>query len=227
VKPAVGLFAKPVRSGRVKTRLTPPLTADEAAGLYGAFLADLANMLAGDPAWDWTVYSPDPEAQRATWPEAAAPPPAWGRQEGTDLGERMENALTALLGGGRPGAILVGSDHPSLDAAALHRGLELLGSSDVVLGPTLDGGYYLVGLRIPRPGLFRDIPWSTPRVLERTLDRIVDLGLRPGILPPWYDVDTPADLAFLRTHLRGLALAGPDGPCPITRRALDRIGNEP
>jgi hypothetical protein len=226
VKPAVGLFAKPVRPGRVKTRLTPPLSPDQAADLYGAFLADLANMLAGEPSWDWMVYSPDPEDQRATWPRAATAPPGWGRQEGNGLGERMENALAALLEAGRPGAILVGSDHPSLDAEALRRGLNLLESSDVVLGPTLDGGCYLVGLREPRPGLFRDIPWSTPGVLDRTLDRITAMGLRPGILPPWYDVDTRADLRFLKVHLRGLAMAGALAPCPITRRILDEIDHE-
>jgi hypothetical protein len=73
--------------------------------------------------------------------------------------------------------------------------------------------------------LFRDIPWSTPHVLDRTLDRVAAAGLRPALLPPWYDVDTPDDLRFLRVHLRGMALGTPEAPCPATRKALHRIGD--
>ena len=102
---------------------------------------------------------------------------------------------------------------------------ELL-THDVVFGPSLDGGYYLVGTTRPRSGIFTGVPWSTPQVLARTLDRVEAAGITPAMLPPWYDVDTPDDLRFLRTHLRGLGMVDPArAPCPRTRGVLDRLGD--
>jgi len=98
----------------------------------------------------------------------------------------------------------------------------MLADADVVLGPSLDGGYYLVGTRRPQPGLFEGIAWSTPEVLDQTLERVRGAGLRAAFLPPWYDVDTAADLRFLRTHLRAAELGAPLPPCPRTRAWLTR-----
>jgi len=222
VKPGIGLFAKPPVPGRVKTRLTPPLSPEEAADLYRAFLEDLAAMLEADPAWDWLVYSTDPRGQETAWGAGAPRPRAWREQRGEDLGARMEAALGELLDEGRPAALLLGSDHPTVGAGRIREALDALGGADVVFGPTTDGGYDLVGLSRPAPGLFHEVPWSTPRVLVATLDRAEALGLRPALLSPWYDVDTPADLVFLRRHLRALERVDP-AVCPRTRACLGRL----
>jgi glycosyltransferase A (GT-A) superfamily protein (DUF2064 family) len=138
-----------------------------------------------------------------------------------DLGERVIGAFDSLFGGGADAVLLTDSDTPNLpvhylaDAArALHEGHEM------VLGPALDGGYYLVGLRRPRPDVFAGVPWSTDAALERTLGNARALGLEPFLLPPWYDVDAPMDLERLAhdiAHGRGRA-------CPRTEAGLRSLG---
>jgi len=220
---AVGLFAKPVVPGQVKTRLTPPLTPEQAAHLYGAFLGDLAAMLdATSDRYDWVVFSTAPQAQRNTWPEGAPPPPAVERQKGDDLGGRMDHALAVLLKPeGRRAAVLIGSDAPTVGPDLLDLAFARLEDHDLVFGPSWDGGYYLVGANAPRGEVFRDIVWSTPEVLSETIKRVRAHELRAAFLPPWYDVDEAADMRFLRVHLRALLVEhGGDAPCPRTRTAL-------
>jgi glycosyltransferase A (GT-A) superfamily protein (DUF2064 family) len=110
--------------------------------------------------------------------------------------------------------VAVNSDGPTLPAEYVARAVELLASCDVVIGPAEDGGYYLIGLRQEHPGLFSDIAWSSPRVAAQTLERAAALALTVARLPPWYDVDTPADLDRLRTELVSL----PPDVVPHTRR---------
>jgi uncharacterized protein len=97
----------------------------------------------------------------------------------------------------------MGTDTPTLPRECLDEavGLVMAPDVDLVLGPTEDGGYYLLGLRAPRRGLFEEMPWSSPSVLSRTLDRARRLGLRVACLPTWFDVDTGADLDRLRSGL--------------------------
>ena len=221
---AVGLFAKPAEPGRVKTRLCPPLTPGQAAELYAAFLEDLSEVLDSDPGWDWTVFSTDPEAQERAWPTGGPAPRLFRAQRGEDLGARMHAAFAELLGDGYTSAVLIGSDHPTLTAGMLDDAFSRLERAEVVFGPSLDGGYYLVGMNTPRSGLFRGMTWSHPAVLSDTLERVRELGIRPSFLPPWYDVDTREDLAFLRLHIDALLLENPDhDPCPSTRAVLDRL----
>jgi len=220
---AVGLFAKPVIPGQVKTRLTPPLTPEQAATLYGAFLGDLAGMLHGlADRYDWMVFSTAPQAQRNTSPEGAPPPPRVERQQGEDLGGRMDHALAALLAApGRRGAVLIGSDAPTVGPDQLELAFARLEDHDLVFGPSWDGGYYLVGANAPHGEVFEDIVWSTPEVLSETIKRVRDHELRAAFLPPWYDVDEARDMAFLRVHLRALLVEhGDAAPCPRTRTAL-------
>jgi hypothetical protein len=223
----VGLFAKPPRPGKVKSRLVPSLSPEDAAGLYAAFLGDLAETLGAGDAWRWWVYSTDPEEQRTSWPEGAPLPAGWRHQVGGDLGERMHHALAELLEEAEA-AVLVGSDHPTLPPRFLHRAFsELEAGADVVLGPSLDGGYYLVGTRRPRPTLFEGMEWSRPSVLARTEERAREAGLRAVRLPRWYDVDTMADLHFLRTHLAVSETEAPLPSCPRTRAWLVRHRSGP
>ena len=118
--------------------------------------------------------------------------------------------------------VLVGSDSPSLPAAYIDEGLALLREKEVVLGPSMDGGYYLVGRRKGESRIFQDVAWSTGMVLEQTLARLGTQTL--GLLPPWYDVDTPADAGFLKVHLEALARAGStQGTAQLGRAARPRV----
>lgn len=224
MKPVVALFAKPPIPGETKTRLCPPLTPAQGANLYAAFLADIAEMLAAGANWDWMMYSTNLELQKEAWPAGSPKPDGWRQQRGANLGVRIERAFQEILGEGRNAAVILGSDHPTVTGELVAEAFAALESADIVLGPSLDGGYYLVGASAPPTGVFRDIPWSTEHVLERTLDRVEKAGLSVAFLHPWYDVDTGEDLRFLRVHLKALELAQPaSAACLHTRRALARI----
>jgi len=219
------LFTKPARAGRVKTRLVGDLTAEEAAALHAAFLADLAARLAPEPFGLTFAWALDPGEPLPEPPEAGL---AGVRQEGEELGERLHTALAAAAAEA-PYVAALGSDHPTLPAAVVERAFALLAAgAPIVLGPAEDGGYYLIALAAERfPGgiprrLFAGIDWSTERVLEQTLARCRELGLEPLLLPMAADVDTPEDLRRL-----ALRMAGSDLGCPRTRALLAAWGRLP
>jgi rSAM/selenodomain-associated transferase 1 len=206
---AVAIMAKWPRAGQVKTRLCPPLDAGQAAVLYHAFLLDKIDQVrALKDAQPSLAYTP--ADARAEF-EALAPEFTLVAQQGPDLGARLHQVLGALLAAGHIGAIAVDSDTPTLPTAFLQRAVDLFGDPrvDVVLGPTDDGGYYLIGVRAARPELFVAMPWSTPGVLPETLRRATAAGLYAACLPPWFDVDTPEDLERLRISLGSLGPAAP------------------
>jgi glycosyltransferase A (GT-A) superfamily protein (DUF2064 family) len=155
-------------------------------------------------------------------PEAAEslPVPCGLRREpqrGADLGARMEHAMARELGAGRRPVLLRGSDSPTLGLATLSDALAALESTDLVICPDSDGGYNLVGLSRPAPGLFAH-PMSTASVLEDTLARARSSGLTHTLLPAGFDIDTASDLARLaEARSRGAA-----GACPRTLAFLDR-----
>jgi rSAM/selenodomain-associated transferase 1 len=210
------LFTKPAVPGRVKTRLIGELSAEEAARLHAAFVDDLVERLRrGD--FDLRIaWAVDPDAGL---PPAAVP---GMRQEGADLGERLFHGLLACAGG-RVGVAAIGSDHPDLPMARVEEAFDRLAAGEsVVLGPAVDGGYYLIAVRSDRlrRELFADIDWSTPRVLGQTIERCRTVGLEPTLLAPWADVDQPADLHRLAASM---ATAGGSG-CPRTRNLLASWG---
>ncbi len=207
---AVAVMAKAPVAGAVKTRLTPPLTARDAASLYRCFLLDkLAQVRSLTHAHGVVAYSP-PGASAIF--ETLAPGFLLLPQRGPDLGMRLANSLGELLARGHAGAIAVDSDTPTLPTDFLQQGVDALmrGDIDVVIGPSDDGGYYLIGVRAERPELFQDMPWSTPVVLPETLRRARAAGLRTARLPAWFDVDTPADLERLQASSAtpGAGIAG-------------------
>jgi rSAM/selenodomain-associated transferase 1 len=232
-------MAKWPAPGAVKTRLQPPLDPEGAARLYAAFVADLmaelggvaeASLLilaGGSPVTgrrdqsggggpEWPLSSPP-----ANWPDWPVVP-----QRGRDLGERLAAAFADLAADSRP-VVLVGADHPDLPRAEVEAAFDALSSHELVLGPAVDGGYYLIGLQRAVPRLFVDMPWSTSELLRATLDRAHQLGLRTAATRPWYDVDRPRDLAFLRQHLRLVRAARPDRlrATAAVLSELDRIAN--
>ncbi len=216
----LGLMAKWPAAGRVKTRLSPPLRPAEAAQLYAAFIADLCRELTGVAAETVLLFAgapPDIDLEATDAPRrlGAALPRDWPRwpewpvraQRGADLGERLAAAFTDLGPPGSP-VVLLGADHPDLPRAEVEAAFAALEQADLVVGPSLDGGYYLIGLSRPEPGLFTGMPWSSPELLAATLNRAAELGLRVTATRPWYDIDRPQDLAFLRQHLRLIDASG-------------------
>ena len=201
------LFAKKPTPGAVKTRLQSHLSAPEAARLYEAMLLDCATALHATKAAAKVVAFAPANAEDALR-TLLAPIGAFEYvpQIEADLGQRMEALMQWAFARGAEQVVIIGSDSPSLPTAYIDEGLELLREKEVVLGPSTDGGYYLVGRRKGESRIFQDVAWSTGMVLEQTLGRLGTQTL--GLLPPWYDVDTPADAGFLKVHLEALARAG-------------------
>ncbi len=213
------VVAKRPAAGHSKTRLCPPLTGEQAAALYEAFLRDVLDVLRAVQGVGRTVVylagDADDDAALRYFAELA-PDFALARQRGDGLGERLDNLLSDALSAGAGAAVVTSSDSPNLPAAYVALAFEALAAgADVALGPSDDGGYYLIGLRRPQPRLTRDVPMSTPTVLAETLALAESLGLRVALLPPWYDVDTADELRRLRADLD----ADP-GSAPWTRAAL-------
>lgn len=185
------VFAKAPVPGRVKTRLVPPLTAEQAAAVYEAALRDV---IAGATAVtrDTLVLYDDAPASAAFFSDAFPDVPRQP-QAGGDLGERLTRAFQDAFDAGADSATIIGSDSPTLPRAVLEDGLRAADAHDVVLGPAFDGGYYLVGLqRAAWPAarrMFRDVAWSTGEVLRQTLTRLAPTRLDVHLLSSWYDID--------------------------------------
>jgi rSAM/selenodomain-associated transferase 1 len=219
------IFAKEPRPGQVKTRLSPPLSPEEAAQLYHNFLVDILEEMTRVPEVRLAVAFSPPEAQ--VFFHGLAPPGTdLFPQEGADLGERMARAFARGFAAGFGPVLLRGGDIPDLPAALVSEAAEVLvaGQDQVVLGPCPDGGYYLVGLSQPQPLLFQGPAWGSGTVLTDTLRLARELGLRVHLLPPWPDIDTYDNL---RTFI--LRSSGPQPGWRSreqARRLLARIAAE-
>jgi rSAM/selenodomain-associated transferase 1 len=197
----IGVMARAPRAGQCKTRLEPALGPEGAARLYEAMLLDTLCALASAGARRLVVMAA-PENDGVEVLRAIAPA---GRdvvaQRGEGLGSRLANACTDLGGGGAP-VVLVASDTPTMQVGPLAHALcDFHAPRRVLLGPSDDGGYYLIGLTTAELGVLRDISWSTPAVLRETRARCVELGLAVDELPSSYDVDEPADVERVRREL--------------------------
>ena len=206
---ALCIMAKAPVAGQVKTRLCPPLSAVEAAEQYRCFLLDkIAQVRDVGAAQPVLAYSP--ESAEETF-ATLAPGLTLLPQRGGDLTSRLVSVIDHLFAAGYEAAIMIDSDTPTLPTALLARGVSEAASKerDLVLGPTEDGGYYLIGLRRLVPGFFDGMPWSTPAVFDETERRARRLGLSVARLGAWYDVDTGADLARLAAELEASPPGGP------------------
>lgn len=223
------LFARAPEAGKVKTRLQSHLSPQQAATLYTAFLQDSVRLLV-DSDVDRPVIAASEEAGvpvlRHLLDPAADLDLTFITQRGLDLGQRMQAALRAAFDAGAGRAVLVGTDSPSLPADTIRQALRRLERADVVLGPVVDGGYYLVGLRADRSAeaeeaLFSGIEWSTSSVLAQSVARLPD-SASVELLPMWYDVDEVHEAQTLRSHLRALERAG-QRVAPHSRLALEGL----
>ena len=199
------LFAKAPQPGRVKTRLIPALGAGGAATLYRELLVATLGRIAGAGLAPLECCcAPDPrhplflQLQRRHGLELS-------RQQGCDLGGRMEHAACIALQRARM-VVLIGGDCPGLDAAYVERALAALrAGADAVIGPAEDGGYVLLGLSRIDGHLFRGMPWGSDRVLDETRQRLRRLDWRWRELEPLWDLDRPRDLARYRRLIRDAA----------------------
>jgi rSAM/selenodomain-associated transferase 1 len=215
----------------VKTRLASERGDRDALLLYTGFLLDSAetcrrwhtNRVASDPNRRLVIYV-DPGPDDPVLAEVARR--AGGRlvaQPEGDLGDRLRFIFDEEFGRGARAVCAVGSDSPTLPAHMIDHAFRALAWERVALGPTFDGGYWLVGAQRPAPDLFSNIPWSTPEVLQRTLTLLRGQGLEGHLLPFWYDIDEDKDLERLVWHVRALRAAQP-GALPNTWDALVRTG---
>src|SRR5438105_1444999 len=195
----LGLFAKQPEPGKVKTRLAARYSPAWSTAVAMAFLLDTLEKHSKFPCRRVLAYAPR-SAETFFAVLAASKFELIPQTEG-DLGQRMAAFFASEFKGGASAVVLTGTDSPNLPPAHLQLAFSALETADVVLGPALDGGYYLIGLRTFLPELFTDIPWSTSRVLGVTIDRLHDSRFRLELLPPWYDVDTVDDWRMLQGHV--------------------------
>lgn len=209
------LFTKPARPGRVKTRLVGDLTPEEAARIHSAFVADVTRRLAAareagrfDVVLAWALDDPE-DAESGEIPVGPVPGLTGVRQHGATLGDRLYRAL-ADAGRDHRVVAALGSDHPHLPIERIEEAFERIEAAPdagreppVVVGPAEDGGYYLIAVaaRALTPEIFRDVPWSTDRVLAVTRERCRAAGLPVEELETGWDVDHPADLKRLARYL--------------------------
>ena len=216
---AVVVIGKAPKPGSTKTRLCPPLTHAQAADLYSAFLSDCVDVALGI---DWNCVSVIHPADDGARAALGALLPATVRlvsQRGSGLGDALTDAFDRHFAEGFDQVVLIGSDNPTIPVTVLEKAARALATHDVVLGPTEDGGYYLIGMSARHPGLFEGITWSTEVVLAETMTLAVALDLSVQTVAPWYDIDTIDDLMRLSRELREL----PADVAPATRRELERL----
>ena len=181
------IFVKNVVEGRVKTRLARSVGAEKAVDIYRRLL-------------DYTreVVSPLGCHKQVWYSRAIENDDGWTdcekkRQQGEGLGERMSYAFRAAFEAGYEKAVIIGSDCATIETSLIEKAFEELEDSDIVLGPSRDGGYYLLGMKSYHPQLFEEIDWSTGKVLRQTLERVKSRDHSYELLTELNDVDTLAD----------------------------------
>ena len=204
----IAIMAKASAPGRTKTRLVPPLTFEEAAALNTAFLQDIAGnlRLAGRHAGIAGYAAFAPSGSEDFFSRIL--PPAIGLIDAClpNFGDCLLRTIEEILARGHGSAVVLNSDSPTLPTAFLVETAGVLAQPGdrAVLGPSSDGGYYLLGLKTAHGHMFEDIAWSTERVAQQTLERAREIELDVHMLPVWYDVDDVDGLRRLGSELRRL-----------------------
>lgn len=225
---SVVVFAKAPDAGRVKTRLAAELGDEVAVGLYRCFVADLAQMVArladslGAPVHPVLAYAGGADHEgfepfRKGGFEFVA------QGQGT-LGERLSRVSRRCFDDGADQIVIIGTDSPTLGPRHVRGALAGLEDADVVVGPSFDGGYYLIGLGGAHVAVFDGIDWSTARVFGQTMRRCREASLLCEALEFWYDVDTFEDLQLLKTHLFDYLRNREPGIANRTAEFLSKLG---
>jgi uncharacterized protein len=191
------LFVKYPTKGKVKLRLSKDLNEEIAQELYQCFILDTLVMIEKmNLPFFICVTPPNKKNEFQRWLGSSY---QYLTQKGSDLGGRMKNSFKEVFTKGVQNAVLIGSDSPDLPKDYIKQAFSTLESKDVVLGPTYDGGYYLIGFKATTftPSVFEDILWSSPMVFQQTVTKIQHAKRSIGLLPTWSDVDTISDLRNL------------------------------
>ncbi|NOY41713.1 MAG: glycosyltransferase [Planctomycetes bacterium] len=196
----LGLFAKYWQPGQVKTRLAATIGDAAAADAYQQFVVTLLNRLQNLGNQRWLAFAPPERA--GEFESVAAERWQLEPQAEGDLGQRMQTFFANRLAEGCQRIVLLGTDSPNVPVEYVQQALIELRNHDVVLGPTEDGGYWLVGVSTDVPEIFTDIPWSTPNVWQATLEALRSRGRAYTTVPTWYDIDENDDLQRLIADLQ-------------------------
>lgn len=197
---AVVVMAKQPRIGYTKTRLCPVFTPQQASEFYEALLLDTI-MLASSLSGVRLAVAITPAGSRAYFEQVTPPVTLLIPVEGVDIGGCLAQAMDHLFSAGYSHVIALNSDGPSLPRDYLLQAFSSLDEKDVVLGPSEDGGYYLIRLSKYCSEIFQQISWSTPLVLSQTLSRTKTLSLHVELTPPWYDVDNAKEALRVASEL--------------------------
>lgn len=199
MKKAIICFTRVPKPGVTKTRLMSILSGSRCAGLHIAFLQDLREVYDRMDTDLFVAYTADPdwEMLKPIFPRARGFFP----QEGADLGEKMYRAIERVLELGYDAAILTGADLPLMKESHLEAGFAALDGADVAIGPTSDGGYYLIGMKVPHEEIFRVSGYGGATALENTLTAGQQAGFEIALTLPCDDMDTPEDLRGLMGRL--------------------------
>jgi len=194
---AILIFTKAPVAGEVKTRLVPPLTSQQAALLHQKLVHHTLRMATRQPIAPVILYC-SPDLQHPFFQTCLQSYPiTLQQQHGEDLGARMLQALNIQLQAHRY-VILIGTDSPTMTQEYLQEAFQRLKSgSDVVIGPAMDGGYVLIGMKTPYVELFTDLPWGTDAVFALTMDKAMQAGLQVSLLDNMVDIDRPEDLPYI------------------------------
>ena len=200
----IAVMAKASIPGKAKTRLVPPLSLEEAAAFNTAFLKDVAANIAaaGEGVACYMAYGPPGSHDFFT---ANLPAVSLIESWHANFGDCLFVAIEQVLARGHGSAVVLNSDSPTLPTALLVETARLLAQPGdrAVLGPSSDGGYYLLGLKAPHHRMFADVAWSTEHVARQTRERAAEIGLELHVLPEWYDVDDLASLQMLHDEIFG------------------------
>lgn len=186
-------------AGTVKTRLQPAITPEQSAGLAAAFLQDAENK--AESICDKTILAFTPFEKRTVLLKLLRNEHILIEQKGADLGEKMFHAFEFAFAHDSDAVVMIGTDSPTVPADFIEQAFEFLETnSDVVLGKTEDGGFYLIGLRILREEIFRKVTWSSAKTFEQVRRNVMNLNLHLREVPSWYDIDMPKDLEKLKSE---------------------------
>ncbi|MFH1379921.1 MAG: TIGR04282 family arsenosugar biosynthesis glycosyltransferase [bacterium] len=196
-KNCIILFVKYPQKGKVKTRLAADIGSAQATALYKNFIKDILSLTKTITSEVCILF--DPPAKQSKFKKWLGPAYQYYPQSRGDLGERMKNAFIFGFNQGYANIIILGSDSPDIPPRILKSAFTTLNGQKSVVGPSYDGGYYLIGFnrKFFNPDIFTEIPWSTDRVMEKTIEKFKKNKLSFRLLPLWHDVDTYKDLAYL------------------------------
>tara|TARA_B100000686_G_scaffold348528_1_gene439796 strand:+ start:2191 stop:2868 length:678 start_codon:yes stop_codon:yes gene_type:complete len=217
---AIILFARAPRLGKVKTRLQSHLDQETVLQLYSCFLRDSIEKICAIEEADSFIGVAEEEDLDYFLETVTGKGIYTFSQSGDNLGERMRNAFLGRFKEGYKRIVIIGSDSPSLPVRCITQAFEA--NRDLIIGPSFDGGYYLIGMRNKVIEVFDGVEWGSEKVLEQTLFNVATLQVSLESLPLWYDIDRLEDLRFLRSHLSLLCRSGEQIP-PATADYLIQL----